>query len=304
MKPISSNGRLVIFDRFVTDTNLPKHKSKNSQFSIGAINTVIQGVSGMAIDEANFFSAGGLEEDPDSLAFQIQVSSANALRFSRNDGFFIRLFKKAYNSIIYKISEKRKMGVREFFSGMKNSVETIDNFKRLEERVTGYKQLMSQAMKNGQEALVDKIKRNITIIGLESRLYTLGYTKYITEESAVNFIKNTQRGISIDWIKHFTRFIPEDIIEHKIKCDNSEIFDNYVIMHYDPNNKNSELTEKEKEKKKDPILFGVINGSTKLYYLGDWIDDMCDLTLDKIADHFSTKGGGEIKEITSTIELA
>lgn len=42
------------------------------------------------------------------------------------------------------------------------------------------------------------------------------------------------------------------------------------------------MTQKEKEKAKDPILFGVIQGSRKLYFIGDWIDDYCDLTLEKM----------------------
>lgn len=50
-------------------------------------------------------------------------------------------------------------------------------------------------------------------------------------------------------------------------------------MHYDPKKKNTELTKKEKEKKRDPILFGIIKHSRNFYYIGDWIDEYCDLTL-------------------------
>jgi hypothetical protein len=53
------------------------------------------------------------------------------------------------------------------------------------------------------------------------------------------------------------------------------------------------LTEKQKveeEKKKDPILFGVIQNSRKLYFIGDWTDEFCDLTLDKMMEIISDKG--------------
>ena len=56
-------------------------------------------------------------------------------------------------------------------------------------------------------------------------------------------------------------------------------------MHYDPENRYSDMTHKEKvkeeDKKRDPILFGVIAGSNKLYYITDWVDDYCNLTLDE-----------------------
>jgi hypothetical protein len=41
------------------------------------------------------------------------------------------------------------------------------------------------------------------------------------------------------------------------------------------------MTKAEVEKAKDPILFGVLKGTRNLYFIGDWIDEYCDLTLDK-----------------------
>lgn len=38
---------------------------------------------------------------------------------------------------------------------------------------------------------------------------------------------------------------------------------------------------------KDPILFGVMEHSRKLYYIGDWKDEYCDLTLE---DMFTSLG--------------
>ena len=44
------------------------------------------------------------------------------------------------------------------------------------------------------------------------------------------------------------------------------------------------VRRKEVEKAKDPILFGVIAGSNKLYYIDDWIDEYCDLRFENIVD--------------------
>ena len=80
----------------------------------------------------------------------------------------------------------------------------------------------------------------------------------------------------MDYIANYVRTIPLDIIKKKIEVDMLEVFDNYVILHYDPQGNAVEMTPAEKKKEvdkaKDPILFGVIAGSNKLYYIADWID--------------------------------
>jgi hypothetical protein len=56
-------------------------------------------------------------------------------------------------------------------------------------------------------------------------------------------------------------------------------------MHHDPTGKSWAETEAErKTRESDPVLFGVIEGRRRLYYVGDWDDEFCDLTLDEVAD--------------------
>jgi hypothetical protein len=78
------------------------------------------------------------------------------------------------------------------------------------------------------------------------------------------------------------RIIPKEIQEAKKRADELKVFDNYVVLTYDPKGQMVKLTEKEKEAAKDPILFGVIKGSTKLYFIGEWEDEYCDLKLEDI----------------------
>jgi len=49
------------------------------------------------------------------------------------------------------------------------------------------------------------------------------------------------------------------------------------------------MTEKEKEKAKDPILFGVMKNSRNLYFIADWEDEYCDLTLSKMLNVLGKK---------------
>lgn len=49
-------------------------------------------------------------------------------------------------------------------------------------------------------------------------------------------------------------------------------------------------------------MFGVINGSKKLYYVADWIDEYCDLTLDKVIEILG-KETIESKYLTDKIDM-
>ena len=49
------------------------------------------------------------------------------------------------------------------------------------------------------------------------------------------------------------------------------------------------ITFKRINSKKDPILFGVLENSKKLYYIGDWKDDYCTLTLEDMFNELGEK---------------
>jgi len=49
------------------------------------------------------------------------------------------------------------------------------------------------------------------------------------------------------------------------------------------------MTEAEKERAKDPILFGVMRASRNLYFIGDWKDEQCDLQLSDIVEKLQNK---------------
>ncbi len=82
--------------------------------------------------------------------------------------------------------------------------------------------------------------------------------------------------------QNFVKVIPNEIVDLKKDLDKKLLFDNYAILHYDPNNDATDITEVEKEIRKDPILFGLLKNSKKLYYIGDWKDEYCDLTLEEM----------------------
>ena len=189
--------------------------------------------------------------------------------------------------LLFKKTEKPEIDVIEFFTKVKSTSKA--SFDGYVNRVEKYLKAIHNAKLIGQTALAEKLMREMVANKYESFLYSEGYYYVVTEEQVVNFAKKSERGISIDYMKNFIRPIPSDVVDKISEADQLEVFDNFVIMHYDPKGQAKQLTAKEEQaKRRDPIVFGVIAGSNKLYYITDWVDEYCDLTLEKFVDTLKT----------------
>lgn len=213
----------------------------------------------------------------------------------KKESLFKRIFKRHKKNALDASAkdeepiEEFQLDVMEFFSQVKLASEEAKN--SYVNRIKGYLTAIKNAESSGQIALQEQLKSKLIINKYESVLYAAGLYLVVTEDQAVEFVKKTRKGVRLDYIRNFVRPIPSEVIEKKLEADKLEVFDNYVIMHYDPDMKSFAETEKDQRKrkeeeriKKDPILFGVISGSKKLYYIADWIDEACNLTLDEFVD--------------------
>lgn len=174
--------------------------------------------------------------------------------------------------------------ILKFFADVKLSLEHSKEVYK--ERIFEYVSYFGYTEKLGQTALKEKLFDELTINRYESVLYACEFYKVLTEEKLIEFAKGCPKDLKITYLENYIRNIPMEVADLKIKADELEVFDNYVILHYDPEGSSTSLTKEEIERKRDPILFGVISGSRKLYYIGDWVDEYCDLTFDALVEHF------------------
>lgn len=251
---------LLVFDNFVVDRNLPKYAKPSDVSNVNeGANFVVSGIASNVIgNNVDGTTVEGVEVD------------------SAITPWYTKLYNKLFG-------RKPRYSVNDFFKALKHSPLEIDI---IEQRLDGYKRLLRLAEDAGQTALADEMKDNIKVVKTESQLIATGYTKVITEDQIIQFYKETEKGLRLDWVKNFTRLIPPEIVKQKKRLDELGVFDNYLVLHYDPNRKSYRLTKAEKEKKKDPILFGVIKDSRKLYFVADWIDEVCDLTMEDLVKEF------------------
>lgn len=307
---ITEDNKLQIFENFITNKELPKYKKlydekqrkKDRKYEIA---TKLMSPSSDMTDEELDHAEGmawqmvrnemeeqdrlDSETDTGSLTSSVSIRTGirsfgpivtNGWRVGRPS------IKERLSDAFKKLKSKsfRPINTELFFKLVKTNSQKLE---KLEERLSSYRLLLESSKKHGQIALYEEAIRATRRIRAETILYSMGLVKVLTEESLVEFYKKSDRKVDLVWLHNFVRVIPEEILKLKEDCDVNGIFDNYVILTYvDPKKKEhvKKETEKEKQQRKDPILFGVRADSRRLYFIGDWEDEFCDLTLEKVIE--------------------
>lgn len=204
-------------------------------------------------------------------------TSSNFVWTSQNVVTSTKKEKKGFWIFSWVKKQITEISVEEFFERAKLSKKQV---VILDGVVNKYLSQIERAEKLGQVAMVEKMKDEIEIVKKEALACAKGGIKeYLEEKQLKELLNKSSKNIAITPLKNFTRFIPDKVAMKLEKLQKENLFDEYVVVHYDPKKEAVKMTKKEEEKAKDPILFGKINGSNNFYYVGDWIDEYCNLTL-------------------------
>lgn len=175
---------------------------------------------------------------------------------------------------------KPKKDPVEFFMEVKDNFSELEANDVSEEKII---EMLKTLEKSKQKFAMSSLVHSKSLTQLENKLVEAGLKQYQTEESIIEFIKKCQKGLCLTELEYFDRVIPDDVMQKFDEAEKVGVFDNYYILYHDP-----KLAKKKKvyteEKPKDPIMFGVIRGSNKLYFIADWIDELCNLTYKDILD--------------------
>ena len=289
---------LQIFDRFKVDKTLPKYSGEMKEEDDGKI--VFRSANFVADTGTNTSTNPGVwvavpSQDESNEGWGVPVNGGISVDYDGKKR--LHLFRRlriafTLKKRIEKAKEKKRaenlISIRDFF------INLADNFTELTplgDIADTYEKAILQAEELGQKSLVEKLKDMLEVVRGEAILIQMGVTKYVTNEQMCDFYESVDedKNLKLTWMEHFVKVIPNEIVELKKDIDTRGVFDNYVILHYDPEGNATSLTKEEIEVKKDPILFGVIENSKRLYYIGDWVDDYCDLTLEKMFEELGEK---------------
>lgn len=175
----------------------------------------------------------------------------------------------------------------DYLKGAKNVITTdalkksYDTFIRLAEK---YQKL-------GQVESLKKLCFLADTLVKEEKLIELGINTFIYKDTIEDYIENVAgKAVKIIELSRYMREIPDELVDTIEKS--KDIFDEFYVVFTDYTGKEERKIEKER-RDKDPILFGVFKNRTnvadRFYFLGDWVDEYCDLTLDKLVAQYKEK---------------
>ena len=207
------------------------------------------------------------------------------------------------NTQVENTEELKEISPAEYFEIVKSKMEEEkeENVRKIYD-VTLNK--MKKYMITGQVKAAKELYAKAIYLEKEMELLRKGVTQYVLRTDISNYIENIANDcVCIIELKNYDREIPDDILD--VVMDTKDIFDEYFIVFTDYTGEVRSKVEAEK-RDKDPILFGniFIDGmvSPKMYFLGDWIDEFCDLTLDKMIEEIVKKEKKKPEDILYNID--
>ena len=146
--------------------------------------------------------------------------------------------------------------------------------------------LLAKMQKTGQKSAMRRLIFNIDCVTKERELVKAGINSFVYESDITNYIENVaSKVVKIVELENFNREVPDEIVDVIDRV--GHLFDQmYVVFTDYTGEEERKVTAARREK--DPILFGSFQNkrgslrAERFYYLGDWVDEYCDLTLDKM----------------------
>lgn len=173
----------------------------------------------------------------------------------------------------------------EYFDYVKGrKVEATDSM--LQKIYDNCLELLNKYNSTGQIKAMKKLMFHLNNIERERELVKLGVNTFVYKSDIEDYIEHVaDKVVKVIELENYEREIPDEIVKTVEKT--KHLFDAMYVVFTDYTGETERKVETEK-RAKDPILFGAFmdrNNSViveRFYFLGDWVDDFCDLTLDKM----------------------
>ena len=165
-------------------------------------------------------------------------------------------------------------------------------------------ELLNKYKITGQKKGMKKLMFHLECIEKEREIVKMGINTFIYRDDIEEYIDSVAKDtVKIIELENYEREIPDDIVSiiEKVK----DKFDQLYVVFTDYTGKVERQIEKER-REKDPILFGTFQNQSnrtvidRFYYIGDWEDEYCDLTLDKMVNETKRLGRRNIAKTIST----
>lgn len=202
-------------------------------------------------------------------------------------------------------AEKRKppMTPQEYFDTIKGKKHEVTD-EVLDNVYNNCLELAEKYSITGQTAGLKKLTFHMECIEREREVVKAGVSTFVYRDDIENFIENVaDKAVKIITLEEYPREIPDEIVE--VLKQVGKLFDQCYVVFTDYTGKIEKQVATER-RAKDPILFGTFQDAKsrtvvdRFYYLGDWVDEYCDLTLDKLVNLTREKTGKSVAHNVST----
>ena len=152
----------------------------------------------------------------------------------------------------------------------------------------------------GQTAMAKELTHQLDLALRELNAANNGFEIFVNRKDIEKYIGSVEgKAVKLIELKNYEREIPDNIIDKIEKAQ--EIFDNMYIIFTDYTKKETKKVAKQR-RDKDPILFGAftvkdesnIYVEDRLFFIADWVEEKCDLTLEQIVRDIKDKTSKDI----------
>ena len=202
----------------------------------------------------------------------------------------------------------KRVSPKLYFSYVKSKLSKLET-KKLRSRLTKLQGLIKNAEDTGQTALYEQFSKMLTVAIRESEVLACGYGTFVHLNDINKFRhivkendKATVNPVEFKSLIEYPRSIPASIQKTIKAVQKKGIFEELWVLYLDYT-KEPIKTNKEKIREKDPVLFGRLAcDPDKFYFIADWIDEYCDLTLSQFID--TLQGDNEEFDLSNVEDLS
>lgn len=190
-----------------------------------------------------------------------------------------------------------KITPAEYFEVLKDKKQSI-NKADLDKAYNACLTLANKYKITAQTRGLVRLAFHTACITKEYKLLEAGINTFVYRDDIETYIDDiADDAIKIIELENYEREIPDDVVEilEKVK----RLFDRFYVVYTDYSKKETRRVEAER-REKDPILFGTFQNEEskfildRFYYIADWVDEYCDLTLDKLVYELKEKKNIEV----------
>jgi hypothetical protein len=195
----------------------------------------------------------------------------------------IRIIRRLVKEQYKKIFEGRSTPPEVFFQFVKSKLQTTA-LQDLSQRLLKLSGMVRSTELTGQRALHEHLVIELCGVVREQEIAAMGMNITLPEKVVTELVPSIPK-LRYEQFEKFPRIVPKTVMDRIAAVKLANVFDEYYILYID--GKPSKLeTNEEKINRKDPILFGKLKTFPgRLYFIIDWTDEFCNMTLAKMVNH-------------------